>query len=158
MDESETTSTRPVKNGRSANTFCCAFCHQYHQSRKRGRCKYITGPLPGVVEFVKRFDGNEQTSFARQGVAFETENALRRVVAFATENRDLFQTWAAKSSAEFPVEHHVAPLIPVEATVVVASSTTTVDDTVLKSAEPRKGPAPAALTYEYLRSCGKIEL
>jgi hypothetical protein len=162
---------RALKNGRSSNSFCCAFCHQFHQSRKRGRCKYITGSLTGLVEFVKRYDTNERTSFVRQGIAFETENALRRIVAFATENKAHFQEWASKSAAEFPLEHHVAPLVPTEdpsappeealtvpAAVATAADADDDDDGALKPAEPRKGPPPPQLTYEFLKSRAPVQL
>ncbi len=156
--------TAATKNGRSANSFCCALCHQYHQVRKKGRCKFITGSLPGLVEFVKRFDENAHTSFARQGAAFETENALRRVFAFATENKTAFQEWASKSSAEFPLEHYVAPTMTVSVEERPAVLPTEDDpddpdpDASLRPAASRKGPAPPELMYDFLKSRGRIDL
>jgi hypothetical protein len=117
------------------------------------------------VEFVKRFDTNVHTSFARQGAAFETENALRRVFAFATENKTAFQEWASKSSTEFPLEHYVAPTtVSVEERPAVVAPQRTEedgegdDDSILRPAECRKGPAPPELLYEFLKSCGRIDL
>jgi hypothetical protein len=171
------------KNARSSRSYCCPICHQYHQIAKAGKCKYITGQLPVFGEFLRRFDKNVGTKYARLGYmehANGTENAIKRIMGILMEHTEDFERWSNESSAEISSEYNQGLLggcavpppsggggggggggdHPLEADefLVYPDPVIPAPEATFVDVGEVKGPAPPHLTFVYLMSLDAIVL